>query len=322
MEFFIKKLQKNESGYSGKNQNSTQRGQFLLIPKNCYEFFPEHSTKYRNDVTLVSLTTPKGNNITRRYVWHNTKHHLNTRPDLKRGHDEKRLYRSQSLTKDLDLDKDVFFICCKKNGGKRDYFSFSVNKLDENYNYLNKKYIQGQIVKDKVIENIYETKFKLYKSQDEQTIIEEDLIEELSDERPCTAKEEDYLTDSQFRAFVMKAYGFKCCVKKDSIVYGDKIMLEAAHIKPKRRPHNGPNIPANGLALSHDLHRMFDEGMWTITEDLKVLVHPKLLEQNLLGMYHNKAISYPLIPGSFYSPGAEYLKFHRESEFGKFDMTK
>ena len=322
MEFFIKKLKSNESGYSGKKQNSDNRGPFLIIPKNCYEFFPEHSTKYRNDVALVSLTTPKGNNITRRYVWHNTKHFLNTRPDLKRGHDEKRLYRSQLLTKDLDLDKDVFFICCKKNGSERDYFSFSVDKLNKNYDYLNKKYIKGQIVEDKVVEDIFEAKFKSYTSQDEKTIIEEDIMKEFSDEQPCTAKEAKYLTDTQFRTFVMNAYGSKCCIKEDSIVYGDKIMLEAAHIKPKRSPHNGPNIPSNGLALSHDLHRMFDEGMWTITEELKVLVHPKLLGQNLLGMYHDKAISPPLIPGSFFNPDPQYLKFHRDSEFGKFDKTK
>ena len=62
--------------------------------------------------------------------------------------------------------------------------------------------------------------------------------------------------------------------------------------------------------------------MWTITEDLKVLVHPKLLGQNLLGMYNDKAISPPLNPCSFFNPDPNFLKYHRESEFGKFDMSK
>ena len=66
---------------------------------------------------------------------------------------------------------------------------------------------------------------------------------------------------------------------------------------------------------------MFDEGMWTISEEMKVLVHPKLQDQHLLGIYQNKSIS-PLIPGSFYQPDPEFLEFHRNSEFGKFDKTK
>ena len=66
---------------------------------------------------------------------------------------------------------------------------------------------------------------------------------------------------------------------------------------------------------------MFDEGMWTITEQLRVLVHPKVSDQNLLGMYQDKAIA-PLISGSFYKPDPEYLKFHREVEFGKFATTR
>ena len=113
MEFFIKKLKSNESGYSGNIPN--RRGKFILIPKDCYEFFPQHSAKYHNDITLVNLITPQGNIISRKYDWHNAKYHINSREDLNRDHDEKRIYRSKSLDKDLDLDRDVFFICCKSD---------------------------------------------------------------------------------------------------------------------------------------------------------------------------------------------------------------
>ena len=318
MEFFIKKLKSNESGYSGNIPN--RRGKFILIPKDCYEFFPQHSAKYHNDITLVNLITPQGNIISRKYDWHNAKYHINSREDLNRDHDEKRLYRSKSLDKDLDLDRDVFFICCKSDDSE-EYKSFSVTDLDENYAYLNEKFKKPQIVKDKVIDKIFNTKFESLKSFDKRVIIEEDIIESFSDERPSTAKVDLILSEAQFRELVMKAYGSKCCLREESIVYGDKIILEAAHIKPKRDPHYGPNIPSNGLALSIDLHRMFDEGMWTISEEMKVLVHPKLQDQHLLGIYQNKSIS-PLIPGSFYQPDPEFLEFHRNSEFGKFDKTK
>ena len=99
----------------------TRGWQFILIPKDCYEFFPQHSAKYLNDITLVNFKTPQGNIISRKYDWHNAKYHLNSRDYLSRDHDEKRLYRSKFLDKDLDLDRDVFFICCKSDDNREEY---------------------------------------------------------------------------------------------------------------------------------------------------------------------------------------------------------
>ena len=56
---------------------------------------------------MVNLTTPQGNIISRKYDWHNAKYHINSREDLNRDHDEKRLYRSKSLDKDLDLEVEI-----------------------------------------------------------------------------------------------------------------------------------------------------------------------------------------------------------------------
>ena len=269
---------------------------------------------------MVDFITPQGNIISRKYDWHNAKYHVSSRQDLSRDHDEKRLYRSKSLDIDLDLDREVFFICCKL-ADRAEYHCFSVTKFDEHYDYLNENYKRAQITKDKIIDTIFEARFGSLKINEDQIIIEKDIIDSLADDIPNTAKVDLILSEAYFRELVMKAYGSKCCVREDSIVYGDKIILQAAHIKPKREPHYGPNIPSNGLALSYDLHRMFDEGMWTITEQLRVLVHPKVLNQNLLGMYQGKAIA-PLISGNFYKPDPEYLKFHREVEFGKFDIKR
>jgi predicted restriction endonuclease len=318
MKFFIKKLRSNESGYSGDVPD--RRGKFILIPKSCYDFFPEHSTKYLNDITLVRFKTPSGNIISRKYDWHNAKYHTSSRTDLNRDHDEKRLYRSKSLDKDLDLDRNVFFICCNE-GDRDEYSSFSVTEENKNYDYLNKKFKKAQIVEDKVIDGIFKAKFGSTQFNEEQIIIEKDIIDSFSDDSTNTAKEDLILSETYFRELVMKAYGSKCCVREDSIVYGDKIILQAAHIKPKRAPHYGKNIPSNGLALSYDLHRMFDEGMWTLTDELEVLVHPKVQDQHLLGIYQGNVIS-PLIEGSFFKPDPEYLKFHRESEFGRFDTKR
>ena len=318
MKFFIKKLGSNESGYSGDIPN--QRGKFILIPKSCYEFFPEHSSKYLNDITLINFITPNGNIIPRKYDWHNAKYHVDSRPDLNRDHDEKSLYRSKALDDDLGLDRYVFFICTKLKDEDK-YFCFSVKERDEIYEYLNEKYRTAKVTQDDVLLRVFEELFNSKINQNEQTIIEDDIIETLKDDDEKTIKKDLILSESMFREFVMKTYDFKCCVREESITFGDKIILQAAHIKPKRDPFYGPNIPSNGLALSYDLHRMFDEGMWTLTDELRVMVHPKIRNQDLLNQYHDKKIA-PRIEGAFFRPDSDYIQFHRNHEFGKFDTSR
>ena len=313
MKFFIKKLNSNESGYSGDKPN--QRGKFILIPKTCYEFFPDHSAAYLNDITLVELITPQGKSILRKYDWHNAKHHLGNRPDLNRGHDEKRLYRSNALDDSLGLDRNIFFICSKIDGK---YYCFSINKSENLYEHLFLTYKTPCITEDRKIDDHFDLIFRNVTIENE-NIIEEDLFRAFSEPEPKTLTKDLILSESQFRELVMKAYDYKCALREDSIVYGDKIILQAAHIKPKRLPIYGPNIPSNGLALSYDLHRMFDEGMWTLSDDLSVIVHPKIIEQEFLGKFHKKNVV-TKISGNFFQPDLEFLKFHREEEYGKFDL--
>ena len=156
MRFFIKKLGSNESGYSGDIPN--QRGKFILIPKSEYDFFPPHSTAYLNDMTIVNFITPQGFVIPRKYDWHNAKFHLSTRSDLNRDHDEKRLYRSNSLDNALQLDRNVFFICAKHADGE--YCCFAIRKNDALYGYLSSNYDRAQVTSDKKIEDHYNSIFK------------------------------------------------------------------------------------------------------------------------------------------------------------------
>ena len=264
---------------------------------------------------MIEFVTPKGNIISRRYDWHNAKYHLETMPHLNRGHDEKGLYRSKTLDEDLNLDRNVFFVCSKIADNK--YECFSVENTDKDYNYLNNKYSKPEITKDKILDQIYNQKFASLNINPENIIVETDIIEELKTDRPITATNDQILSSSLFRTLTLQAYDSKCSVREESIAFGDIILLEAAHIKPKRDPIKGPNIPSNGLALSHDLHKMFDYGMWTLSDDFKVIIHPLIREQKLLGKYHNKQIT-PKINNNFFSPDAEYIDYHRKHEYGKF----
>lgn len=46
---------------------------------------------------------------------------------------------------------------------------------------------------------------------------------------------------------------------------------EAAHINPLGKPHNGPDVEGNILCLCPNHHVMFDNGVFTIADDLALM---------------------------------------------------
>ncbi|MEO8380763.1 MAG: HNH endonuclease signature motif containing protein [Acidobacteriota bacterium] len=54
------------------------------------------------------------------------------------------------------------------------------------------------------------------------------------------------------------------------------VTLEAAHIIPYSM--DGQHSVANGLLLRADFHRLFDEGLVTVTPDYQIKVSPKIRE--------------------------------------------
>jgi putative restriction endonuclease len=56
--------------------------------------------------------------------------------------------------------------------------------------------------------------------------------------------------------------------------YSDHLVeAQAAHIIPRRI--NGSDDPRNGIALSRTAHWAFDQGMFTISDQYEIIVHPK-----------------------------------------------
>jgi putative restriction endonuclease len=79
------------------------------------------------------------------------------------------------------------------------------------------------------------------------------------------------LRDRTFRRAVLRAYGEKCAVTGLRLINGGgRAEVEAAHIRPVER--DGPDLVANGLALSGTMHWMFDRGLLGLSDDLKILV--------------------------------------------------
>jgi putative restriction endonuclease len=107
---------------------------------------------------------------------------------------------------------------------------------------------------------------------------------------------------SAFRQQILRNYGYRCCILGEAVVE----LLEAAHIQPYINERS--NHPQNGLCLRVDLHRLFDEGLISITERYTEKVSSLLAGTSYEGL-EGLRISLPADPS--FQPSADALAFHR-----------
>lgn len=117
------------------------------------------------------------------------------------------------------------------------------------------------------------------------------------------------LGQGAFRVLVTDAYQRRCAIT------GEKTLpvLEAAHIKAYAS--SGPHALANGLLLRSDMHKLFDAGYLTITEDHKVEVSHRIREefQNGREYYQYHGASLLCLPADFDKrPDSRYVQWHNE----------
>lgn len=132
--------------------------------------------------------------------------------------------------------------------------------------------------------------------------------------------------DAAFRRQVMSAYGFRCSVSGFGIgelpLGRATRLIDAAHIRPVS--HNGSDAISNGLALTPTLHRLFDEGLFTIrteASDMVIVTSPSL-EPTMI-MSPDRTFRLPLetglkvqMPQSEGSrPSADQIRFHQRQIF-------
>lgn len=125
--------------------------------------------------------------------------------------------------------------------------------------------------------------------------------------------------EARFRDLVIPAYNYTCALfhyRVDTVESGS--IVDAAHIHQFAKSRN--NEPQNGLALCKNAHWMFDEGLWSIDDEFRVLVakfrfheagNPALWLQNLEG----QRIHLPNDPQMW--PFQKHLEWHRKYRFGK-----
>lgn len=120
------------------------------------------------------------------------------------------------------------------------------------------------------------------------------------------------LGQGAFRLLVTDAYQRRCTISGERTLP----VLEAAHIKPYAA--SGPHQVANGLLLRSDLHKLFDEGYLTVTDDLNVEVSQRIRAEFENGReyyrFHGNTLS--VLPSdSQEQPARQFLEWHRENIF-------
>jgi len=124
--------------------------------------------------------------------------------------------------------------------------------------------------------------------------------------------------EARFRIRVASAYHFTCALtgyRLTTITAGS--IVDAAHIHEFCGSRN--NDPRNGIALSKNAHWTFDQGLWTIADDYRIIVAVGHFseagpnEDNLLASHHGKQLGLP--EDKTLWPDPIHLAWHRKTRF-------
>ncbi len=125
--------------------------------------------------------------------------------------------------------------------------------------------------------------------------------------------------EARFRINILYNYHFTCALSGYRLTTIDSgCIVDAAHIHQFADSRN--NDPRNGLALSKNAHWLFDNGLWTIDGQNRVLVAHQQFEEEAtdpafrsLASYHGKPLYLPEDQAVW--PGERYVEWHRTKRF-------
>ncbi|MBX3694623.1 MAG: HNH endonuclease [Steroidobacteraceae bacterium] len=140
-----------------------------------------------------------------------------------------------------------------------------------------------------------------------------DPVPELED-RPMVAQVVNRpFRDAAFRRHVRDAYRNTCAVTGLCLLNGGgRPEVQAAHIRSVEA--NGPDTVRNGLALTATVHWMFDRGLISVDDSLRLLVASKGIPGELASLVQpGKVLGVPTRRDL--RPHATYLRWHREECF-------
>lgn len=122
------------------------------------------------------------------------------------------------------------------------------------------------------------------------------------------------IRDPIFRRSVLNAYDERCSVTGLKIINGGgRAEVQAAHIKPVAE--NGPDSIRNGIALSGTVHWMFDRGLISLENNLKIKISRHVNDRDSISALINQS-GYATPPNDErHMPHPHYLEWHRTNCF-------
>lgn len=119
----------------------------------------------------------------------------------------------------------------------------------------------------------------------------------------------------RFRLTVVPAYDYTCALTGYRLVTAQAgSIVDAAHIHQFANSRN--NDPRNGLALSKNAHWAFDQGLWSLTDDYRVILATTRFRETgpdamLLSAFEGKRIGLPKEKSLW--PDPRHLNWHRQN---------
>lgn len=144
---------------------------------------------------------------------------------------------------------------------------------------------------------------------------EDEIARDVGYTTPEEAREQG--REARFRLTIVAAYNYTCALtayRLTTITAGS--IVDAAHIHPFADSRN--NEPRNGLALCKNAHWLFDRGLWTISDEYRVIIAvTKFSESSPDGRslqdYHGQQLRLPADAELW--PNPIHLAWHRNHVF-------
>lgn len=125
--------------------------------------------------------------------------------------------------------------------------------------------------------------------------------------------------DARFKLIVIPAYKHSCALFKFHMTTTEtEYIVDACHIHKFALSRN--DDPCNGIALCKNAHWAFDQGLWSIAADFKIMVAEKRFDESGEDAFllKPKAGQFILLPEDRkLRPAEDYLKWHRTQIFNK-----
>ena len=314
MTYFIKKLGHQELG-STSNTDKASRGKYIYISKtkSVLDFFPPLSKDIKNDKTLIKIRPIYQNTGEIRecnYVYNNDKFHSNDG----KGRNEYRFYLKKLLENDsIKIEVEDILIM-------RDFISQTSDSLNQNKIYLidivkpkDQDYYRfcQEIISDHSIGKnkstaLYEGNINFFDAKLNKT---DNLKHSQPLDHQLTFNHHPMSEDA---LILEKA---QCCQLTGTIIAAGSITN--LNIYPIN-PYDVGSLFNNALVFSKDIGWAFTKGLFTVRDDLTIVVHPDV-NNSILTLYHGKKLGFDDLPNLI--PSKDNLGYHRENIFGGFKKS-